>query len=497
MNTDANSNPPSTRPKLGRQLLQAVPTLLMLGVLAAGWALIHHLTSGGHEPEPEETAEVAPTDTLELPEGKLQAGGFESQPVEPQWIQQAHTVPGRLRYDPQSHIDIKAPLDGMLAELQVNPGDPVVAGQLLAVIRSPEIGQARSEVLRCDQELKLASMNLERLQTLSENLGKLLEMLQRGASEEEIEKAFEKRDLGDYRQELLTAYANQRLAEQWLERVKPLAESGAIPGRTVRERENERLLAETAFRTARDQARFATEKTLLQAAADVHLADQQLKLARQAVEALLGYADVTGDELTGEQALSRLEIRAPIDGTVESRGYSSNERVARGDSLIVLANTRQLTVEASIREGDWDAVDLQPGTVVNVLVPALQNRTFEAQVSYFGRQVETETNAIPLVATIDNQDGLLRPGMFVRVTLPAGERRQALSVKPESVMQHEGREFVFVDLQDGRFQRVDVALGLASADWIEVTAGLSGGQPVVTRGAFLLKSELLLQGEGE
>ncbi len=87
--------------------------------------------------------------------------------------------------------------------------------------------------------------------------------------------------------------------------------------------------------------------------------------------------------------------------------------------------------------------------------------------------------------------------MFVRVTIPIGEPRQALSIKPESVIRHDNQEFVFVDMDSGVFKRVDVSTGQVSDDWIEITAGLSPGQLVVTHGAFLLKSEMLLQGEGE
>ncbi len=154
-------------------------------------------------------------------------------------------------------------------------------------------------------------------------------------------------------------------------------------------------------------------------------------------------------------------------------------------------------MEANIRESDWLAVALQTGTEVTVLVPALSDRSFSARVRYFGREVQADTNSVPLVAEIENREGLLRPGMFVRVVVPIGDARQALSIKPESVIQHDNQQFVFLDLKGGTFKRVDVSLGQATDDWVEVTSGLAGGQLVVTNGAFLLKSELLLQGEGE
>lgn len=132
-----------------------------------------------------------------------------------------------------------------------------------------------------------------------------------------------------------------------------------------------------------------------------------------------------------------------------------------------------------------------------MIVPALGDREFSAKVRYFGREVQADTNAIPLVARIDNSEGLLRPGMFVRVAVPIGQPRQALSIKTVSILQHENQEFVFVDLSGGEFKKVNVTTGQASDDWVEVTKGLSPGQLVVTNGTFLLKSELLLQGEGD
>lgn len=323
-------------------------------------------------------------------------------------------------------------------------------------------------------------------------------MLQRRESIDKIEKSFANRSLGSYRQELLEAYARALLSTILLEKVKPLADSGSISGRTIREREAERQIAEAGFGTALDQATYTAKQSKVQAEAMLAEADRQLDLAWQSVETLLGYKDDKNSaSLSDDELLSRLEVRAPFAGSVESRGFAGNERVSRGDSLIVLANTDSLYVAASIRESDWSAVSLEQGTTISVVVPALDNRVFEASVRYFGREVQADTNSVPLIASIQNCEGLLRPGMFVRVTIPIGESREVLAVRPESVVQHENQSFVFIDLNGGTFKRVDVSTGQSSSDWVEVTAGLSPGQMVVSSGAFLLKSELLLQGDGE
>lgn len=487
------------RPSVVTSLMKGLPTFLVLAVIGGGWIVMHYINTGGTaNEEVADVAVVASSDTLVLPEGKLIAGKFESVPAQSQVVQHFHTVAGRLRYDETKHVDVKAPMDGILAELIVTPGDQVATGDLIAVLSSPEIGQSRAEILKRQKERDIARQILGRERTLAENLQLVSEMLDQGQPVDAIEDAFSDRVLGAYRQGILSSYSRMRLADELIANTKPLVAIGSVSGRTIREREGERQLAETAFRTARDQAAFAAKQAQLQAEANLSNADRQLSLAWQSLETLLGYKENKDTvNLSSEESLSRLEVRAPFSGSVESQGYANNERVMRGESIVVLANTDSLYVEASIRESDWSAVTLQSGAEVSVMVPALDERVFPGQVRYFGREVQAATNSVPLVARIQNTEGLLRPGMFVRVTVPIGQARQALSIKPESVIQHENQQFVFVDLGGGQFRRVNISTGEASEDWVEVTEGLSAGQSVVTRGAFLLKSELLLQGEGE
>lgn len=489
----------AAKPKLVQRIMSGLPTILVLSIMGAGWMLMHHINSqSSTTAEFAETEAPAASDTLKMSEGKFQAGSFESLPALLKDIQHVHTVPGRLRYDQTKRVNVKAPMDGILSDLLVSTGDHVACGDLIAIIRSSEIGQARANILKCQKELCLAQQILQREQLLAKNLKQLSIMLDQGQTSNQIEAAIADLALGAYRQEILSAYSKMRLAEELIAKLRPLVDEGAVAGRIVREREAERQLAETSFRTARDQADFAIDQSKLKAEADVSEAQRQLNLAWQSLETLLGYKENRDTvNLGNEESLSRLEVRAPFDGSVESQGFANNERVMRGDSLIVLANTESLSVEANIRESDWSAVGIDTGTQISVIVPALGDREFTAKVRYFGREVQADTNAIPLVARIDNSEGLLRPGMFVRVAVPIGQPRQALAIKPESVLQHENQEFVFLDLSGGEFKKVNVTTGQASDDWVEVTQGLSPGQLVVTNGTFLLKSELLLQGEGD
>lgn len=477
-----------------------IPGLIVAILLVSCWYSVHLLLN---QTTPTDTQEAAvdtqnPTDIITLPEGKLTAANLETSSVQTNVLEIANVITGRIQYDERKHVDIKAPLDGLLQEIVVTPGEQVERGELIAIMRSPEIGQARSEVIKRKRELDLATQILSRESTIAENLSRLLVKITPPANATTSELNIDDSALGTYRQEILTAHAKLQLAQELLDNIQPLAETGAVPGRTIRERQAELQIARSTFQTACDQAIYNSTQSKLASEAKVAESQRQFNLAQQLLEALLGYKDnEDSTNLTSEEALSRLEIRAPFSGTIESRGFANQERVSKGDSIMVLANTSSLYVSANLREGDWSAISLTAGTKIKVEVPALEHRSFDATVSFVGREIDSESKAIPLIATIDNQEGLLRPGMFVRVTIPIGKPREAITVSSNAIVQHENHSFAFVDLGGGRFRKVDVRTGQSTEDWIEVLDGLHLGDAVVARGAFLLKSELLLQGEAE
>ena len=94
-------------------------------------------------------------------------------------------------------------------------------------------------------------------------------------------------------------------------------------------------------------------------------------------------------------------------------------------------------------------------------------------------------------AVADNAEGLLKPGMFVRVILPGAARASVLQVPQAALQEHEGRSFVFVHAGGDAFERRDVTLGRRAGEIVEIVEGIAPGDKVVTGGGFALKSRLL------
>lgn len=494
-NAQIESRPSSTISKV-------LSGLFLVVVVAGGWIGVGSLNSSPKEdlavePNAENAASGgAGNSDITLPDAKVAKAGFETTASRIRTIEDVRTVAGRLTYDEAQHIEVKAPVSGVLVDVLVKPGDVVKEGQLLAILDSPEIGKSRAAILSKQASLRVIEQQIQRLDLVTKNLRILFGMLDRDAALDDVEAQFKDKPLGMYRKEIMSVYSQRLLANQLLTIARPLVKSGSVSLRTVQERENDRHVVDAQFRSVRETTAYEIGVRLQQLQTDRNHAHRQVMIAQNQLMTLLGFADNNQEEATAE-SLSRMEVRAPFAATVEARSFAKRERVRQSDSLFVLANTDSLYVSAEIRENEWAAMSIEAGQNISVLVPAISGRTFLAKVHYIGREVDVESNSLPLVATISNADGLFRPGMFVRVAIPVAQSNDVVAVPSESVMQHENEKFIFVSVSDHTFRRVDVETGMDNEEWVEIKKGLKAGEPVVAKGAFLLKSELLLAGEQE
>lgn len=483
---------------------RVVMTIAVLVTAAAGgsaWAwkqahAVSHAAEPDHAAKPK-SAEESQKTVVALPEGKRASAGVVVESVQSRVMQSSVVVPGRVQYDDTRHVEIRASTDCVVSTILVKPGDRVTAGQILAVLSSPEVGTARANVLQRRADWKLAERAAEwELETCG-NLAKLVKAIDSHQPLKELRAEFQKRKLGDHRATLLTAYARSELAQSLIANLDRL--SAVLPERTVQERLSEAESAQASLAAVCEQSTFDARKRCDTAQAATNDARRRLEIAQQQLTTLLGYREEATEDNHDRDgtptALSQIECRAPFAGTIERKTYSVSERAKPGDSLFVLADTTQLWIAADLREREWSLLNATPDAELTVESPALPNRKLTARVHFVGREVSADSHAVPLVAKIDNTEGLLRPGLFLRVTIPGGDTTPRLVVPGSAIVEHDRQKFVFVRDSDNEYRRVDVTTGLETGGLVEITHGLAEGDSVVTRGAFVLKSELLLEAE--
>lgn len=441
---------------------------------------------------------------VSIPAASREAAGLHSSAVKNQRIRQTRTVPGRIDYRSIQRVDLKAPVESLVLQVLVKPGDPVHPGTRLAVLSSPEVGLIRAEVEMREAELSIAAKACDWANRIAQHLEELLAALKAAPRPREVELQFEHKLLGDHRQKVLGAYARYILADQLNNDVQPLAASGSISRLTLQTREADREVAIAEFRAVCEQSMFEAAQQREKAQAGREYAQRLVEVSRQKLKMLLGaFTEVPTtspgkppgsaavDSQSGE--LTRYYVISPLQGTVEQRSAAPEQRVPSAAPLFVVANTGMMEVAAEIRERDWQALSLKEGQPLSVSVPALGGRELVATVDYVGAAIAPASQAVPLVALLENPQHLLKPGMFVWVALPVAMPSEALAVPSSAVLTHAGKTFVFVEDAPGSFRRVNVTTGAATEQWIAVKGGLRLSEKVVDRGAFLLKSKLLLE----
>src|SRR5271155_1719786 len=134
-----------------------------LGVLFLAALLTHGfgLFRGGKNEEPPALM-VRQGDQIVVPEGSALRKALTMEPVAARPVNAKIALPALVESDPARTSAVLTPLSGRLISLKVSLGDRVRKGQVLAVVDSPDLGQAYDDDAKASDTLKLADKNLER-----------------------------------------------------------------------------------------------------------------------------------------------------------------------------------------------------------------------------------------------------------------------------------------------------------------------------------------------
>ncbi len=262
----------------------------------------------------------------------------------------------------------------------------------------------------------------------------------------------------------------------------------------VESREAAQIAADRTVASARAtlaQTTLARERRLFEqrvsARQDYELAQAEAAAANaeaRRAQVAAGAANVTAD---GRGVV----VASPISGRVTATSLSLGAFVQPETELFRITDPKLVHVEASI--SGMDAPRIAPGD--RVVVETADGRTLEGKVRSITPGLNPETRAAAAIVDV-SPDGL-QPGQPVRARIipTAAAASKAIVVPDEAVQSLGGRDVVFVRTAKG-FEARPVTIGQRGAGRAEVVSGLTGGQSIAARNAFLLKAELG-KGEGE
>lgn len=194
--------------------------------------------------------------------------------------------------------------------------------------------------------------------------------------------------------------------------------------------------------------------------------------------------------LTTGKASERVPIPAPASGHVVEKNVVAGATVEPGARLYRIADLDRVWVEADVYESDLAL--LAPGDPVTVRMPYAPGGVLEGEIAFVYPYLDGATRTGRIRAEIANPKLALRPDMYVDVEIEK-QLGEALVVPSDAVLYAGERQFVFLDLGEGRLAPRAVRVGRKSDDWVEVLDGIAAGDSVVTSGNFLVAAESRLK----
>ncbi len=247
------------------------------------------------------------------------------------------------------------------------------------------------------------------------------------------------------------------------------------------------------------EAKAGAQKDWLQSQADLSAAQNNARSTEIALRSarnrlrILGKSEAEivaieaapNDQKMNPEAL----VRAPIAGTVILRQvglgqYIQSASGGAANPVYSIGNLSSVWLIANVRESD--APQLRIGQALEVQVLAWPKRLFKAKIAWISPSIDPNTHRLPVRAEMDNRDGALKPMMFARFRILTGNAVTAPGVTEGAIVYDGSNAHVFVARADGTLAVRAIRTGRVSGDMVEVTAGLTAGEKIVTSGALFI-----------
>lgn len=245
--------------------------------------------------------------------------------------------------------------------------------------------------------------------------------------------------------------------------------------------------------------------------------DARLELARTSLErsqslverGVVARAQLDTDEATfkgstAERAglraqIEKKTIRAPFAGKLGLRQVNLGQYLTPGTTIAVLEAPGADYVDFTLPQEHLGVV--RSGMVVRASETGATNSAMTGEISAVDPTIDPATRSIRVRAEFADPSILLRPGMFLRISLVLPEQQKVVSVPATAVVHASYGDSVFaVEKQpgpDGKARPVArqkfVKLGDARGDFVAVLEGVRSGEEIVAAGAFKLQNGLPLR----
>ena len=345
------------------------------------------------------------------------APGAEVAAVQRENLSSTLTVAGQ--FQAFQEVDLHAKVSGYIRRINVDIGDRVRAGQVIATLEVPELNAqlagTQAEVRHSQSEITRAESEVARAQA-------------------------------DYAA-LHAAYTRLQQASQ------------QRPG----------LIAEQELDDARGKDQSAAAQVDVTKAA-VEASKQQLGVSRaegERVKTLSDYSVVTAP------FAGVVTMRYADTGSLIQAGTTSNTQAM---PVVRVAESDLLRLRMPVPESDVPYI--REGGEVDVRVLA-NDKHFTGKIIRFTRALDPSTRTMLAEVDVPNSDLSLSPGMYAETVITLQNRPNVLAIPAQAVVQSEAQPYVLVVNRENKVEKRVVTLGIQGPERVEISSGLAEGERVI------------------
>ena len=411
---------------------------------------------------------------IELSPEQASAAGIVLHTAGPGLVEKRLVLPAVVEPDTNAISHVTASISGVVSVVNLGLGQQVEEGDILCVLDSVELGGIAADYRRDKALAAAATKALEGEKKFFKD--RLAGALANFDGTIEVRRA--------------TVEQEQKLHDQQLSTLRPLLEAE----RALQEAELAKSLGMTELEAERDGRLLALES-----------ASEQSRIT-----ALSSYGRITALGIHADDLKAILDdsgvyagsfsIRARRSGVIIKRLLSVGQYVPMGTELFEIQDLSKIWVVASAFEGSLRKITR--GQRAEVRLHAFPGTVLVGEVVKINDSVDRESRALALRVELENktleawdEQFPLRPGMFGEVSLVI-ESKQVPIALPEAAIVHEasGIDAVFVQVEDGHFEKRIVEVLIGDAELVEVRPVPGAGEPLKTGdrvavgGTFTLKS---------
>lgn len=266
------------------------------------------------------------------------------------------------------------------------------------------------------------------------------------------------------------------------------AQTGAVLAQRNLERAGTLLELKAASQQQVDQAR----QDAVAAQTEVRNAETEVDRLKDLLEDDLR---VPADPKPGDETADQVPIIAPASGFILEKNVTLGKAIDTMDDTFIIGDLSQVWMLASVRQDQLGS--LRVGQTVRVTVAGTTGRgssdapAFEGRIANLGQTLDPQTRTMQVRIVLNNPGNQLRPEMLATAEIASGAARETVRVPSDALQQIDGQDVVFVRTAPDRFVVRPVQIAETRNGETPIVEGLKGGEAVVVKGSFVLKSQLL------